>query len=153
MELPFRAMSTPLPRARDTLFQAMEPLYQGMRTHSARDGNPFPEGWEPLCPWIATAQYEHFQRERYQYAVVAPMKGRRQNASSTAVDAGRKASATGGRTPTCRENHSILIRQLRLELLRILDLTTKNGYGAVVNEPTTRRSMQSTAIVPSPVRS
>ena len=54
-----------------------------------------------------TAEYEHFQRLRYPHAVVAsvvaPMKGRGQNASPTPVNAGRKASATGGRTPTCRE--------------------------------------------------
>ena len=78
------------------------------------------------------------------------MKGRRQNASSTAEDAGRKASATGGRTPTCRENHSIRIKQVRLELLPILDLTTKSGCGTVICEPTTQRRMESTPIVPCP---
>ena len=75
MEPPFRAMATPLPRARDTLFQAMEPLYQGMRTLLARDGNPFRVGWEPLCLGTATAEYEHFQRERYPHAVFGPMNG------------------------------------------------------------------------------
>ena len=78
------------------------------------------------------------------------MKGRRQNASSTAEDAGRKASATGGRTPTCRENHSIGIKQVRLELLPILDLTTKSGCGAVIREATTECRMQSTPTVPCP---
>ena len=45
-----------------------------------------------------------------------------QNASQTLVNAGRKASATGGRTSICRESLFAILTQPRLHLLPVINM-------------------------------
>ena len=61
-ELRFRRTATPFPTDGTPFTEGWGAPFPSDGAPLPRDGKPFTEGLEPLCLWMATADYEHFQR-------------------------------------------------------------------------------------------